>query len=85
MVYHINIYNSTILSGLFQIHVESTDYDRTLMSAYTVLSGLYPPSGDQIWNTHINWQPIPVHISTTDQVTEGTHIHTCWNSHYGQG
>ena len=35
--------------------------DRTLMSAQADLSGLYPPSGAQVWDQDIEWQPIPVH------------------------
>lgn len=31
------------------------------MSAACNLAGLYPPSGDQVWNTNISWQPIPIH------------------------
>ncbi|XP_046327982.2 lysosomal acid phosphatase-like [Haliotis rufescens] len=44
-----------------EITVESSDVDRCLMSAYSNLAGLYPPSGDQVWNSNIPWQPIPVH------------------------
>ncbi|XP_046327992.2 prostatic acid phosphatase-like [Haliotis rufescens] len=44
-----------------EITVESSDVDRCLMSAYSNLAGLYPPSGDQVWNNNIPWQPIPVH------------------------
>ncbi|XP_069133271.1 prostatic acid phosphatase-like [Argopecten irradians] len=46
-----------------EIHIRSTDVDRTLMSAYCVLSGMFPPGNgsDQQWNPKINWQPIPVH------------------------
>jgi len=44
-----------------EIHVRSTDTDRTLMSALSNLAGLYPPSGDQVWDPEIPWQPIPVH------------------------
>ncbi|CDW52201.1 His Phos 2 domain containing protein [Trichuris trichiura] len=50
-----------------QIYVRSTDYDRTLASAACHLSGLYPPTGEQVWNSEIQWQPIPVHtVSTHD-------------------
>ncbi|XP_034007097.1 lysosomal acid phosphatase [Trematomus bernacchii] len=44
-----------------QIHVRSTDYDRTMMSAESNLAGLYPPSGQQVFNPNMPWQPIPVH------------------------
>lgn len=35
--------------------------DRVLMSAEACLAGLFPPAKDQIWNSKIEWQPIPVH------------------------
>ncbi|XP_067648972.1 prostatic acid phosphatase-like [Haliotis asinina] len=44
-----------------EIHVLATYKDRAIMSAYSMLSGLFPPAGDQIWNPAIPWQPIPVH------------------------
>ncbi|GFR72255.1 lysosomal acid phosphatase, partial [Elysia marginata] len=42
------------------IAIESSSIQRCLMSAYSHLAGLFPPSGDQIWNKDIMWQPIPV-------------------------
>ncbi|KAL3270624.1 hypothetical protein HHI36_021158 [Cryptolaemus montrouzieri] len=31
------------------------------MSAETIMAGLYPPVGDEIWNEKIHWRPTPVH------------------------
>ncbi|XP_046583084.1 prostatic acid phosphatase-like [Haliotis rubra] len=44
-----------------EIHVLASYKDRAIMSAYCMLAGLFPPTGDQIWNPAIPWQPIPVH------------------------
>ena len=44
--------------------IRSTDFDRTLMSAYSLLSGLFTPVDYQEWSKKILWQPIAVH--TTD-------------------
>ncbi|XP_065317570.1 prostatic acid phosphatase-like isoform X2 [Gordionus sp. m RMFG-2023] len=48
-----------------EIIIRSTDVDRTLMSAQSVLTGLYPPNNSyeeqQVWKPDLNWQPIPVH------------------------
>ncbi|XP_068152454.1 prostatic acid phosphatase [Drosophila tropicalis] len=44
-----------------EIYVQSTDVDRTLMSAQSNLAGLYEPKGSDVWNPNIPWQPIPVH------------------------
>lgn len=44
-----------------EVLINATDSDRTLMSGYSNLAGLYPPYGEQVWNPDIFWQPIPVH------------------------
>ncbi|ENN79637.1 venom acid phosphatase Acph-1 isoform X1 [Dendroctonus ponderosae] len=41
------------------ILAQSTDYDRTKMSALLALAGLYPPAETQRWNDQLNWLPIP--------------------------
>ncbi|CAG9864365.1 unnamed protein product [Phyllotreta striolata] len=56
-----------------EIYIHSTNSDRTLMSAYANLAGLYPPAGYQVWSDRINWQPIPVHTedrSKDDVITD---------------
>ncbi|KAM8967061.1 prostatic acid phosphatase [Pelodytes ibericus] len=50
-----------------EVYVRSTDVDRTLMSAQANLAGLFPPAGEQVWNSSIPWQPIPVHTVSRSQ------------------
>nr|XP_034839570.1 prostatic acid phosphatase-like [Maniola hyperantus] len=55
---------SNLISEQFdptEVYVRSTDVDRTLMSAQANLAGMYPPSGNAIWDLNLLWQPIPVH------------------------
>lgn len=43
------------------VFVRSSDKSRCLMSAYTFLAGLYPPTERQMWHPELPWQPVPVH------------------------
>lgn len=43
------------------VYIKSSDKSRCMMSAYTFLAGLFPPSERQQWHPEILWQPIPVH------------------------
>ncbi|KAL8577572.1 hypothetical protein ACOMHN_044252 [Nucella lapillus] len=45
----------------FAVAVQSTDYDRTLMTAQCLLVGLFPANSSQ-WSLS-PWQPIPIHTS----------------------
>ncbi len=64
---------STFLSKYYdhnQVFARSTDYDRTLMSTYSLLSGLFQPVDYQRFDASLNWQPIPVHTTNgkTDDI-----------------
>lgn len=48
-----------------EIYIQSTNVDRTLMSAEALLAGLYFPVSSEIWS-NINWIPIPVHTIPED-------------------
>lgn len=47
--------------SLNDTYVLSSDYDRNIMSAESLLAGLYKPKNGDIWNPDLLWQPIPVH------------------------
>lgn len=58
-----SILNSTYNAN--EIHVRSTDYDRTLMSAQSNLIGLYPLFN--VSTEKVPVQPIPIHTEPIDK------------------
>ncbi|KAG8288085.1 mitochondrial acyl carrier protein [Homalodisca vitripennis] len=44
----------------------SSPSTRTLQSAELFLAGLFPPTGFQVWNQDMCWQPIPIYPSSLD-------------------
>lgn len=45
-----------------KVYVQSSNKDRTMLSAAANLAGLFPPEKDQIWNDEMpNWLPVPIH------------------------
>ncbi|KAG5866410.1 hypothetical protein JTB14_012943 [Gonioctena quinquepunctata] len=42
------------------VYAQSTDYDRTKMTASLILAGMFPPSPTQTWSEDLAWLPIPV-------------------------
>lgn len=46
-----------------KIYIRSSDTDRTIMSALCNAAGMFPPSGEQVWEGSLNWQPVPIHTT----------------------
>lgn len=71
--------------SLHDIYIQSTDVDRTLMSAEANLAGLYPPKGNQVWDA-LNWMPIPVHTipETEDSLLAAKKLCPRYNYEYSQ-
>lgn len=50
-----------------EVYASSTDVDRVVQSGMLLMAGLYPPSGKQVWNETLLWNPIPVHQDSLDK------------------
>jgi len=58
-----------LLVGVYlnsRVYVRSTNIDRTLLSAYSNLAGMFPSSQSEIGESVFPWQPIPVHSADLD-------------------
>ncbi|XP_075981914.1 lysosomal acid phosphatase-like isoform X2 [Anticarsia gemmatalis] len=66
------------------VYVRSSDSSRCLMSAYTFLAGLFPPTERQMWHPEVMWQPIPVHSlpRELDNVIASTKPCKVWKEMY---
>lgn len=61
-----------------EVYVQSSDFDRTIMTALTCLAGLFPThigQEESDWNSDVNWQPIPVHSIPNSMDHVKTHTH----------
>lgn len=57
-----------------EVYARSTDRDRTLMSAESMLAGLFPPKENKLNSPLDVWQPIPVHTvpRSSEPMLDGT-------------
>ena len=58
----IRSYYGMFLSDHYNPDEIYANVDRTIISAEDVLAGLFPTYGNIIWNIHLPWQPLPVHV-----------------------
>lgn len=51
-------------------YIQSTNVDRTLMSAESNLAGMWAPSKEEAFDPSLAWRPIPVHTrpENTDEI-----------------
>ncbi|VVC88655.1 unnamed protein product [Leptidea sinapis] len=68
------------------VYIRSSDKSRCMMSAYTFLAGLYPPTERQMWHPELAWQPIPVHSlpREIDNIVAGTKSCKLWKRMYDE-
>lgn len=71
-----SLYNGFLDSTFYpdEMYAASTAEERTLMSGESFLAGLYPPTGFQLWNKNVRWQPTPFYSNSTDRTPVSTVI-----------
>ena len=68
-----------------EVYVESSDTERTMMSALCVAAGFYPvDKNDAEWYLPVNWQPVsvhtvPQHIDNVTNASQNFNFHDCPN------
>ncbi|GMS97422.1 hypothetical protein PENTCL1PPCAC_19597, partial [Pristionchus entomophagus] len=50
-----------------EVLVISSDSERALTSAQSVLTGLFPPKHEMEWKDDFDWQPVPIHSTGVDR------------------
>ncbi|XP_076643313.1 venom acid phosphatase Acph-1 [Halictus rubicundus] len=62
------------------IWFRADEIERIVMTGELVAAGMYPPSKEQMWNPHLNWQPIPVWAPpmATDYLYNGLNCANFW-------
>ncbi|CAJ0935407.1 unnamed protein product, partial [Mesorhabditis belari] len=60
-----------------QIRIYFDSDNRTAECAQLVAAGLFPPSGEQIWNTKLLWQPLAIHEELILKHTSFSMLGTC--------
>lgn len=78
-----SLYNGFLDTQYFseEVYASSTDVDRVVQSGMLLMTGLYPPSGKQVWNETLLWNPIPVHQDSLDKTVVSWGY---WVNHYNQ-
>lgn len=61
-----------------EAYAQSSNEERALQSGLSVLAGLYPPVGVEVWSSNINWYPVPLHAwnDEDDPVKIGNNMKT---------
>ncbi|XP_053989048.1 venom acid phosphatase Acph-1-like isoform X2 [Hylaeus volcanicus] len=69
---HLREVYGQLLGDIFTTEVmkmHTTEYPLSMMSAQLVNAGLWPPAESQVWNSDLNWQPIPTEYVSIDKDT----------------